>query len=128
MAEQAVETFGVNVPCADLNGPQVAGSVSVLERYNAERDLRLSNGDRAYIDPSKSEKFKHFLEDPWVENGTPVNRPVQDNGHIKALIVGGGFGGLLFAARLIQAGFSADEILIVEPVSNAMSTLLDQVY
>ncbi|KAK3645413.1 hypothetical protein LTR56_009140 [Elasticomyces elasticus] len=115
MAEHIVETMGVNVPAPDLSGPQVAASQSFMDRYAEERDKRLNVGVREYIDPSKSEKYKHFLDDPWIEIGTPINRPVQDNGHIKVLVVGAGFGGLLFAARLMQAGFKVEDILIVDP-------------
>ncbi|KAK3632485.1 hypothetical protein LTR56_014392 [Elasticomyces elasticus] len=116
MAEHSVETMGVNVPAPDLNGPQVAASQSFMDRYAEERDKRLNVGVREYIDPSKSEKYKHFLDDPWIETGTSVNRPVEDNGHIKFLVVGAGFGGLLFAVRLLQAGFKVEDILIVDPV------------
>ncbi|TKA62739.1 hypothetical protein B0A55_09042, partial [Friedmanniomyces simplex] len=115
MAEEIVDAVGVNVPAQDLNGPQVAASFNYMDRYGEERDKRLGTGVRQYIDPSKSDQYKHFLEDPWVEKGTPFNRPVEANSHIKTIIVGGGFGGLLFAVRMIQKGFSVDDILIVEP-------------
>ncbi|KAK1064881.1 hypothetical protein LTR74_008313 [Friedmanniomyces endolithicus] len=102
MAEKVIDSVGVNVPAQDLNGPQVATSFSYMDRYSEERDLRLGTGVRQYIDPSKIEKYKHFLEDPWVEKGTPIKRPVKADGHVKALVVvddiliveqGGGFGG-----------------------------------
>ncbi|KAK0778194.1 hypothetical protein LTR02_002107 [Friedmanniomyces endolithicus] len=117
MGEKIIDSVGVNVPAQDLNGPQVAATFNYMDRYNEERDLRLGTGVRQYIDPSKSEKYKHFLDDPWVEKGTPINRPVKADGHVKALVVedGGGFGGLLSAVRMIQNGFSVDDILIVEP-------------
>ncbi|KAK1090858.1 hypothetical protein LTR48_007467 [Friedmanniomyces endolithicus] len=121
MAETIIDNVGVNVPAQDLNDPQVAATFNYMDRYSEERDLRLGTSVRQYIDPSKSEKYKHFLEDPWVEKGTPINCPVKADGHVKALVVlrsesGGGFGGLLSAVRMIQNGFNANDVLIVEPV------------
>ncbi len=75
MGEKIIDSVGVNVPAQDLNGPQVAATFNYMDRYNEERDLRLGTGVRQYIDPSKSEK------------GTPINRPVKADGHVKALVV-----------------------------------------
>ncbi|KAK4555904.1 hypothetical protein LTR86_007124 [Recurvomyces mirabilis] len=105
----------VNIPAPDLNGPQIASNVSFMDKYSEERDKRYNAGGRSYIDPAKSDKFKHFLKDPWIKSGTPINRPVGDNGHSKFLILGAGFGGILFAVKLIQAGFDAKDIVIVDP-------------
>lgn len=87
MAETIIDNVGVNVPAQDLNDPQVAATFNYMDRYSEERDLRLGTSVRQYIDPSKSEKYKHFLEDPWVEKGTPINCPVKADGHVKALVV-----------------------------------------
>lgn len=40
---------------------------------------------------------------------------MSDGGHCKVLIIGAGFGGILFAVKLIQAGYSVDDLLIVDP-------------
>lgn len=50
-----------------------------------------------------------------VSAGTPINRPVPNGGHSRFLIVGAGFGGILHAVKLIKAGYSADELLMVDP-------------
>ncbi|KAK5155063.1 hypothetical protein LTS14_006018 [Recurvomyces mirabilis] len=105
----------VNIPAPDLNGPQIASNVNFMDKYSEERDKRYKVGGRSYIDPAKSDKFKHFLKDPWIKNGTPINRPMGVNGHSKFLILGAGFGGILFAVKLIQAGFDAKDIVIVDP-------------
>lgn len=85
------------------------------EKYNDERDKRLrSEGTKQYIDLEKSDKFKGFLQDPWISTAQPPKTPVEDGGHTKVLIVGAGFGGITFAVRLIEAGFSADDLLIVD--------------
>lgn len=97
-------------------GANVGGSpLNFMEKYNAERDKRIkAEGTRQYIDLERSDKFREFLSDPWVEAGGKINVPVSDGGHTKVLIVGGGFGGLIFAVRLIQAGFSPQDFLIID--------------
>ncbi|KAK4504033.1 hypothetical protein PRZ48_004948 [Zasmidium cellare] len=111
----AVERLGANVAAADLNGPQVASSVDVVEKYAQEREKRIGKGLSQFVDLRKSEKFKSLLDDPWVEAGTPVNEVVPDGGHCRVLIVGSGYGGILFAVNLVKAGFSAEDIVIVDP-------------
>lgn len=70
-------------------------------RYRAERDKRLrQDGNEQYVNVTG--QFAHYLEDPYTER---VERdPVTD--HVEVAVIGGGFGGLLAAARLRKAGFS----------------------
>lgn len=73
---------------------------ALRERYARERDRRVvqDNGDRQYRDVE--EGFAHLLDDPY---GTAPDRaPLVDE--VDVFIVGGGFGGLLTAARLREAG------------------------
>jgi len=97
-------------------GANVGGSpVNFMERYNEERDKRIRpEGTKQYIDLERSNKFPGFLSDPWVKDGDEVKIPVPDGGYTKILVVGAGFGGLIFSVRLIQAGFKAEDILIVD--------------
>ena len=84
------------------------------ERYRRERERRVTAGDRVYRDMAG--EFSHLLADPYAE---PVTRsPVNDA--VDVLVVGGGFGGLLAAARLREAG--ADRIRIVEAGSDVGGT------
>ncbi len=82
-------------------------SVELRDRYAAERARRMpAGGDRLYQDIAAG--FSHLLADPYA---APFGRaPVDDA--VDVLVVGGGFGGLLAAARLRGAG--ADRIRIVE--------------
>jgi predicted alpha/beta superfamily hydrolase len=113
-AAAAVEAVGVNVPSPDLNGPQVA--VDVMARYETERQKRLkSTGTSQFVDLGTSEKYIKFVADPWVEEGTHVKQVVSDGGHVKALILGAGYGGLLFADALLKAGFGVEDLMIVDP-------------
>ena len=76
-------------------------------KYRAERDKRVrTDGNEQYIEIKG--QFAHYLDDPYV---APITRaPLTDETEV--LIVGGGFGGMLAAARLREAGI--DDIRIVE--------------
>ena len=77
-------------------------------KYREERDKRLrGDGNAQYVDMQGG--YAHYLDDPYIV--TPVNRaPLVDE--VEVLVIGGGFGGLLAAARLRQAG--VEGIRIVE--------------
>ena len=79
---------------------------AVRERYRVERERRTpGQGDRRYLDASKG--FAHLLADPYT---APVERAAVDE-EINVLVVGGGFGGLLSAARLREAGVGGVKIV-----------------
>ncbi len=73
---------------------------TLRRRYRAERDKRLrKEGNDQYV--NMAGQYAHYLEDPYSER---VERaPVTD--HVEIAVIGGGFGGLLSAARLRKAGF-----------------------
>ena len=77
-------------------------------RYRVERDRRLrDDANSQYVEVSGD--FGHYVDDPYVDPGferAPLNDAVD------VLVVGGGFGGLLAAARLREAG--VESIRIVE--------------
>lgn len=74
-------------------------------RYRAERDKRIDPSRREILDLTEHEDL---VEDPFTE--VVPREPVHDT--VDALVVGGGFGGLLAAAHLRRAG--VDRIRIVE--------------
>jgi cyclohexanone monooxygenase len=77
------------------------------EKYRVERDRRLRPDGNAQYQEIKG-RFAHYLDDPYV---APVTRaPLADE--VDVVVVGGGFGGLLTAARLKQAG--VDRVRIIE--------------
>ena len=81
---------------------------ALRERYARERDKRLrADGNGQYVEIG--ERFGEYLCDPHIEKPL-VREPLTDE--VDALIVGGGFGGLLAGARLRQAGVK--RIRIVE--------------
>ncbi len=69
-------------------------------RYREERDKRLrADGNDQYVEVKG--EFAHFVDDPYVEPGF-ARAPLSDE--VAALVIGGGFGGLLAGARLREAG------------------------
>ena len=91
-----------------LQRPQLKDLEAVRHRYAAERDKRIrEDGNDQYVEIAGD--LAHYVDDPYVEQGfqrEPIDKAVD------ALIIGGGFGGLLAGARLRQAGVK--DICIVE--------------
>jgi cation diffusion facilitator CzcD-associated flavoprotein CzcO len=76
-------------------------------RYAFERDIRLRSDKGSQYVEMKAE-FSHYADDPYA---TPIVRePLRD--YAEVTVIGGGFSGLLAAARLRQQGF--DDIRIIE--------------
>ena len=88
--------------------PHLEDLEAVRHRYAAERDKRIrEDGNDQYVEIAGD--LARYVDDPYVEPGfqrDPVDKAVD------ALIIGGGFGGLLAGARLRQAGVK--DICIVE--------------
>ncbi|ORY68389.1 uncharacterized protein BCR38DRAFT_334696 [Pseudomassariella vexata] len=65
---------------------------------------------------SDNERLRQLADDPFADHATldqlPV--PIKSGDRVKFLILGAGLGGILNGVRLIQAGFSADQIRLVE--------------
>ncbi|MCJ1331969.1 hypothetical protein MMC10_008661 [Thelotrema lepadinum] len=95
------------------------GEVDVLQvqkRYGEERAKRLRDeGNEQFVDISLRDKFQHFQEDPWVDPTTIKNaRTMFPNNCCHVLILGAGFGGLLYAVRMVEAGIPPEDIRIVD--------------
>ncbi len=86
---------------------ELIDSDALRAKYRTERDKRLrTDGNDQYIQPTG--RFAHLLEDPYVAR---VERePLFDE--VAVAVIGGGFSGLVTAARLKQAGI--DDVRIIE--------------
>lgn len=85
------------------------------EKYAKEREKRLrDNGTKQWIDLAHSSKFKYLANDCWAEKERIPRLELNDDAHTKVLIVGGGFGGLLYAVRFIEAGIDPKDIIIAD--------------
>ena len=77
-------------------------------KYDAERDKRLRpDATEQYVEMAG--RFEHYKDDPYITQ-TIVREPVDED--IEVAIMGGGFGGMLMAARLQEAGI--DNYRIIE--------------
>jgi cation diffusion facilitator CzcD-associated flavoprotein CzcO len=77
-------------------------------KYREERDKRVRpEGNEQYVEAKGD--FSRYVDDPYVDPGF-TREPVTDE--VGVLIIGGGFGGLLAAARLREAG--VEDIRIIE--------------
>ncbi|KAI1390323.1 FAD/NAD(P)-binding domain-containing protein [Hypoxylon trugodes] len=73
---------------------------------------------------SESDKLRHLSDDIWADHAAldAQTPPLASGDRPKFLIAGAGIGGLLAAVRLIQAGFSADQIRIIETAGGVGGT------
>ena len=81
---------------------------ALREKYRQERDKRLrADGNDQYLEVAG--EFERYNDvDPYVEPG--FTRP-SIHEELDVVVVGGGFGGLMIAARLHQAGVTNLRIL-----------------
>ncbi len=80
---------------------------ALREKYRAERDRRIRPDGLGQYRPAEG-GFGYFADDPYTAPST--REPLRD--HVDVLVVGGGFGGLVAAARLRMAG--VERIRVVE--------------
>lgn len=80
---------------------------TIRARYAVERDKRLrADGNEQYVEMAG--QYAHYLDDPYTE-ATP-RAPLTDE--VTVALIGGGFGGLITGARLVQAGIT--DVRIIE--------------
>ena len=96
---------------------------ALREKYRIERDRRLrADGSAQYVQTTG--QFAHYLDDPYADPNFTRDPIAED---VEVVIIGGGFGGLLTAARLTEAGVDDFRIdregrrlrrhLVLEPLS-----------
>ena len=76
-------------------------------KYRTERDRRIRPDGSAQYRPAEGE-FGYYAEDPYADPDF-TREPVHDR--VEAVVMGGGLGGLLAAARLRQAGVESIRVI-----------------
>jgi cation diffusion facilitator CzcD-associated flavoprotein CzcO len=80
---------------------------ALRRKYAEERDKRLrADGNDQYLEIKG--QFAHYLDDPY----TPVTPRAPKTDHVTFAFIGGGFAGLVTAARLVEAGIK--DVRIIE--------------
>ena len=84
-------------------------AAALQKKYLSERDKRLrDDGPDQYVEINHQHTFGHLLDDPYAQN--PIERePLTDT--VDAIVVGGGFGGLLGAIRMRQNGLQTVRVV-----------------
>ncbi len=104
MSESTSESASNGIPTPEELG---FDPVALRQKYAAERGKRLrSDGNDQYRQIAGD--LEHYNADPYVERG--FTRPALQE-RLDAVIVGGGFGGLLAAARLQKLGITNFRII-----------------
>ncbi|RPB22635.1 FAD/NAD(P)-binding domain-containing protein [Terfezia boudieri ATCC MYA-4762] len=91
----------------------------ITEKYQKERAKRLRpEGNSQFVELTTVSKLANSGNDPWLqidtENGNRIGNTNSTPKCCKYLIIGAGFGGLLFAVRLLQAGIKIEDLWIVD--------------
>lgn len=98
----------------EISDEAVKAAMRIQQKYAEERDKRVRpEGSAQYIDLGLSDKFQHYREDPWLDERSETVT-LEDGARRKFLIIGGGFGGVLFACHLVKEGMKAEDIALVE--------------
>ncbi|KAL5334679.1 hypothetical protein BJX70DRAFT_377415 [Aspergillus crustosus] len=111
----------MTIPTTILPSKETAETqVQVEAKYEKERQIQLgSRGAVEDIEITRNEAFQHFAQDPWAaKNRVDVEAQRErllHPSHHKIVIIGAGYGGLLFAVRLIQTGqFQARDLVLID--------------
>ncbi|KAI1773948.1 FAD/NAD(P)-binding domain-containing protein [Hypoxylon cercidicola] len=99
----------------------------IQEKYTAEAQKRIRpEGTAQYqvLEQSDSDRLRHLVDDIWADHEAldAQPSPLKPGDCPKFLIVGAGLGGILAAVRLILAGFTADQIRIIETAGGVGGT------
>lgn len=108
-------------PTDRLSSPEVGlattqhSAAEIEAKYSAERSKRLRpDFDDQFVKLHTSEQFKRFTHDPWLpaDGSTSGLSLSKDKIYkFKFVIQGAGYGGLLYAARLVEAGFNPKDMV-----------------
>ncbi|KAF2118611.1 hypothetical protein BDV96DRAFT_391880 [Lophiotrema nucula] len=112
----AAPTTAVTVEGYDGEGVPGVNALQIQQRYGEERAKRLrDDGNDQFVDISLHPKYASFLEDPWVDPTRIKDARTQFlNDRAGMIVLGAGWGGLLYAIRQVQAGMKPEDIRIVD--------------
>ncbi|CAK7200303.1 hypothetical protein SEUCBS139899_002994 [Sporothrix eucalyptigena] len=98
------------------SAPETTSFDDVNDRYQAEHDKRIrSDGLAQFTDLYSLPKFRHFKQDPWADKASYASLPrAEDGDRREILIMGTGIAALVFAVRLLEAGFQREDMQFID--------------
>lgn len=92
---------------------------ALSKKYAEEKQRRLrSDGlsQNLELEEADNDKLASLADDPFVDHDVlNAQPPALEDGHeVRVIILGAGFSGLLYAARLVEAGIAAEDIRLVD--------------
>lgn len=112
--------MGINSDVPSSNGPDQPDKIDVealTNKYLQEKDRRQRvDGLAQNEELEESESFSSLADDPFVDHDAmnAQQQPLEDGQQVQVIILGAGFGGILFAARIIEAGVKPENIRLVD--------------
>jgi cation diffusion facilitator CzcD-associated flavoprotein CzcO len=100
--------------------PEELKFLEIQQKYTEEAAKRLRpDGLDQFVrlKDAGSERFRALAEDPWADHAAlNAREPIKDGAKYKFLISGAGYGGMLYAVQLIEAGLASgpNDILMVD--------------
>ncbi|KAK8091673.1 hypothetical protein PG997_002034 [Apiospora hydei] len=86
-------------------------------KYHAEREKRRTAATfHKRADVYRDEVLHSLAADPWIDYDELAKQPplLSEGSRVKFLVIGTGHAGLMYSAQLVMAGFSAQDIVLVD--------------
>ncbi|KAI3396947.1 hypothetical protein diail_11560 [Diaporthe ilicicola] len=102
------------------NGSHQSGTIDIqalANKYAEEKQRRTRlDGLAQNEELEESRRFSSLADDPFVDHDALNARhpALKDGQQVLVIILGAGFGGIIFAARLIEAGVKPEDIRLVD--------------
>jgi len=113
--------MGVNSDTPTANGsglhPDKIDVQALSSKYLEEKERRERvDGVAQNQELEESEYFSSLADDPFVDHDAlnAQQQALEDGQQVQVIILGAGFGGILFAARLVEAGVKPEDIRLVD--------------
>ena len=104
----------VNQRDSSIAGVDLEKLAAIRRKYEAEARKRLRPEGLGQFVPLRAldnERSRSLSDDPWVDHATlnTQSPPIRTGETYKHLVLGAGFGGLIYAIELIESGVAAPE-------------------
>lgn len=112
--------MGINSDMPSSNGSNQPDKIDVealSNKYQEEKERRQRvDGLAQNVELEESESLSSLADDPFVDHDAlnAQQQALEDGQQVQVIILGAGFGGILFAARIVEAGVKPEDIRIVD--------------